>query len=158
MSNKKAQEKKQASNWGNAEPFVHWVGRLCWAFIVGALTLNAYFLITHVINIIRGAYSPATLSFRVIPLVVWFSISVGMLVVSLIMYGIKFSNLCKEYDWETPVNNVIHFGTLRVPKMLFFGIITGVFGFGFGAAGFIVPFILLITMGPTKVDWKEEGK
>lgn len=153
--NNRATERSQAETWGKAEPWAHWLGRLCFVFMIGSMAMNGLYLIKPLVGLIANPLGSSAI--RILK-VVWYSVQIGMVLVCLIMYGIKFSNICKEFDWEATISEVIHFGDLRVPKMIFFGTIAAVFGSGFGGAGLIVPAVLILNLGPVTMQWREGTK
>lgn len=143
---KKPAKKKgeKSESWSKAEPWVVGLGRFAW--LIGIAAAAVYIIYGITLLPIRWYIGTG----------IWYIASGAAAAVLSLIYGLgSFSKTCADKDWNFLVNDVIKFGSLRVPKMLFFGILIAVFSNGWGAAGFLIPAILIFVIQPVKMQWKE---
>jgi len=88
---------------------------------------------------------------------IWFFIAIIIDLVIIVAYVIRvFAKKCGEKDWNFLVNDVFVFGSVRIPKMVFWWIILAIFTNFYGSLLGLIPTILIIFLGPEKVQWKKE--
>ncbi|MHA2281828.1 MAG: hypothetical protein ACXAC5_13375 [Promethearchaeota archaeon] len=140
-----------SEEWKHAG-WVSIVGMLAW--IVGILS--------GVVNIILGLVGIGTLGIAPFGLgaafmapFIWQIISGSIaILISLFIILPKFSLKCSKKDWDSLLNWVWKLGNIRLPWMLVWGVLVGIFGWGYGGVLIIVPALVLIFAYPTKYEWK----
>ena len=132
-----------------------------WVSIVGMLAW-IFGILSGVVSMISGFIgigSSAVLGFgfgaALMATNIWNIIS-GIIAILISFFIIlpKFSLKCSKKDWDTLLNWVWNIGNLRLPWMLFWGFLVGVFGWGWGGGFILLPAFVLIFAGPTKYEWK----
>jgi hypothetical protein len=149
----KKEPKPASDRWSSVEQIVYQLGRFAWIIEI----------ISGVVLIILAIYGFAVsaslwwLGGLAIADDVWYLIS-GIIAIILGFFIIrpKFSNKCAEKDWDFLLNDVILLGNFRFPKMLLWGILAEIFGYGWGGLAILIPAFLLLFMGPKPYNWKKE--
>nr|MDO8113182.1 hypothetical protein [Candidatus Sigynarchaeota archaeon] len=145
-------DKKKSSEAWSLEPFVLLMGRISWIavlvsaivyffwavwwlFILGSYVLLPFVTSTYWWYLISGIASFAILFIYVLPI---------------------FVRKVAAKDWEFLATDVLKFGTFRLPKVLFFGILLEIFGsFWGGLPVVIVALCICFGNPPVPVVWKE---
>ena len=144
-----------SSEWNHAS----WVSTLGkWAWVIG--------IINGVLGIIWGLYSAfiaAAIPFGFGASLVGFGIwtLIGGILTVVISFAIilpKFSSKCAAKDWDSLYNWSFNLGSIKMPWMLFWGIILEIFGYGWGGLPVLIPAIFLIFAGPKTYEWKTENQ
>ncbi|MDX1797574.1 MAG: hypothetical protein R3255_02890 [Candidatus Lokiarchaeia archaeon] len=137
------EEVKKTESWQH-ESWVSILGMLAW--IVG--------IASGAIEIIVGLVG--------LPLVafgwgypIWYIISgIIAIVISFLIILPKFSTKCSKKDWDALYNWTVTLGNIRFPWMLIWGVIMGIFGWGWGSAFILIPAFVLLFAGPKPYEWK----
>ncbi|MBN1802023.1 MAG: hypothetical protein JW891_10980 [Candidatus Lokiarchaeota archaeon] len=66
----------------------------------------------------------------------------------------RFSKPCADKDWDKLLDDVLVLGSVRIPWMLIWGIITEILGQWWGGAPIFVVAFVLIFAGPKPYSWK----
>lgn len=152
-------KKESSSLWETLEPIVTVVGTWAWIIAIINGLISIFWAIYQIVLVLP--YLSLALSFGVgIP---WFDIVWGIIVAVVeILFAIailrpRFSNKCKEKDWDYLLNDVLNLGSFRFPWMFVWAIILSIFSWSYwGGAAVWFCAIVIIFLGPKPYQWTEE--
>ncbi|TXT64337.1 MAG: conserved membrane protein of unknown function [Promethearchaeota archaeon] len=147
-----APSKEASSIWETLEPLVTEIGK--WAWVIGIINGLIYILVAVYWIALFGpvlVYIPSTL-FEVIWNILGAVIAIFF---SLVIVRPRFSNKCKNQDWDYLLNDVLMLGNIRFPWMFIWAIILSIFGYGWGGAAVLFCAFVLVFMGPKPYQWTE---
>lgn len=141
-----------SSIWSQMERYVSLAGKWSWVwpFIAILVTLILVIIALGVIASYSGAAYNAAVG-----TLVWDFISMGVMLF-LVFYYVKpnFAKKCANKEWQALVDDVFTIGSIRIPKMLIFGIIFEIFSY-WGGALIMAPAVLIILFAPVTITWKK---
>ncbi|TFF99871.1 MAG: hypothetical protein EU541_03840 [Promethearchaeota archaeon] len=152
-------EPKTSDTWDSLKDIAKIIGT--WAWLIGLINGSIGVLVGLVNLITAGIFSGITgLSFSTLittSTYVWYIIGGAVtIVLSLVIVLPRFSNKCKNEDWEFLLNDVLVLGSFRFPLMLLWGALLSIFGFYvWGGVGVLVPAFMLLFAGPEPYEWTE---
>lgn len=152
-SKPKKEPKKSSSSWSSLETLVYNLGRFAWLITVLS---GVILILLAIVNFIAFASVWVLLGFSMAR-DIWNIIS-GIIAILLGLFVIrpKFSNKCAEKDWDFLLNDVFLLGNFRFPKMLLWGILAEIFGYGWGGLAVLIPAFILLFLGPKPYNWTKE--
>ncbi|MHA1688506.1 MAG: hypothetical protein ACTSUN_04095 [Promethearchaeota archaeon] len=75
------------------------------------------------------------------------------LALSIIFVRGRFSNPCKNKEWDTLYDDYLALGNFHLPWMLIWGILLEIFGQWWGGIAVLLPALILLFMGPRTYQW-----
>lgn len=165
---KKAKRKGEHPNWKHYEKWVHIIGKWAWVWVI----LNGFF---YVIFGIWGLYWTSAVGSAAATVGVysyvatdiayltaqytWYIIGgIILIVLGLLIVKKRFSDKCRDKDWNGLLDDVIIIGKYRIPFMLILGILAEIFGQWWGGFAILFPAVILIFWGPKEYEWKVKSK
>ena len=133
--------------WEAVKDYIPKIGKWAWALMILHALINLISLF-----IWSAAWIWAGLGGNI----AWTIIEMGVCIVFAIIYVLpSFSKKCESEDYDFLLNDVIKLGTIRIPKMLLFGVIVEIFSDGWGGGILIFVAVMLIFFSPkAPYNWK----
>jgi len=128
------------STWKSLEDIISFVGKFSWII----LAFIAFWLVFWAILSFIGSG---------IVTGVWNLLSVAIMAYLVWTYGKIYAQKCKEKDWSFLVNDVLVIGSIKIPKMLVYGILICIFTYGTGIILIVLPALLTMFMGPEEFSF-----
>jgi len=150
-------KKEPSSLWETLEPIVTVVGT--WAWVIALLNglISIIWALITLVPILPLLTNPL-----IAPYVPWFDIVWNIIVAivevlfAIIILRPRFSNKCKEKDWDYLLNDVLKLGNFRFPWMFVWAIILTIFSWSYwGGAAVWFCAVVIIFLGPKTYQWTE---
>ncbi|MHA1721200.1 MAG: hypothetical protein ACTSWX_12835 [Promethearchaeota archaeon] len=130
------------STWKSLEGIISFVGHFSWIILA---IIAVFMIIGAILGFILGGSGIATGVYNLL--------SVAIMAYLVWTYGKIYSQKSNEKDWSFLVNDVLVLGSLRIPKMLAYGIVICIFTYGTGIILIVAPALLIIFLGPEEFSW-----
>ncbi|MCF2141882.1 MAG: zinc ribbon domain-containing protein [Candidatus Lokiarchaeota archaeon] len=148
-------ENTNVNVWNTIEKYVVFVGKWSWLVLIGNVLT---YLIIGIISIVTGVAVNRTLGTNTggatIGTGIWMIIGAILTGVFLYFIVLPFSKKIEAKNYTFLVNDVIILGKLRIPRMLFWGIVIEIFSQGWGGLFILVPALCICFLGPAYMRWR----
>ncbi|MBD3213406.1 MAG: hypothetical protein GF311_12430 [Candidatus Lokiarchaeota archaeon] len=154
---KPAPSKEPSSIWETLEPIVTIAGT--WAWVIAALNglISIIMIFVTLSPWLPLLTNPLYAQFIPWATIVWYIIvAIVEVLFAIAILRPRFSNKCKEQDWDYLLNDVLVLGNFRFPWMFVWAIILTIFSWSYwgGAAVWFCAFVIIF-MGPKPYQWTE---
>ena len=140
-SKKSAPRSGDNSTFKSLENIISFVGKFSWIILA---IISIFLIIGAIVNFFEDI-----IGWGIVKLV-----GVAIMAYLIWTYGKIYAQKCKEKDWSFLVNDVMVLGSIRIPKMLLYGIVVALITYGMGVILIILPALLIIFAGPEEFSWK----
>ncbi|MHA1803155.1 MAG: hypothetical protein ACTSU4_01335 [Promethearchaeota archaeon] len=142
-----SEKKESSSSWSSGlESLVSFLGGIAW--IIGVIN-GAIYLFWGIYSLIILGYFGFLFGWSI-----WLIIAgIITLALSIIFVRPRFSNPCKNKEWDTLYEDYLTLGNFHLPWMLIWGILLEIFGQWWGGITILLPALILLFAGPRTYQW-----
>ncbi|MHA1340071.1 MAG: hypothetical protein ACTSRZ_12300 [Promethearchaeota archaeon] len=133
---------QENSIWNAFSPYMPKYSKYVWLILI----------IGSLINLLW-----AWIPFIFVPFPWWefFSLIANVIIIFVYVQPVFVKHVAIE-EYKELLDDVFVFGNIRFPKVLFFGILTAIFGYGWLGSALLIPAVLIVFFGPYPFQWTIE--